>query len=106
MDLKKILHDLADCPCGRKHTLVTKIVEISSGATQRTGALLDSAGFPKKVLLVADDNTLSASAGLLDSLSAAGYEMKKLIYPDGEIRPGGTGQRASARALISTALFR
>ncbi len=82
MDLKKILHDLADCPCGRKHTLVTKIVEISSGATQRTGALLDSAGFPKKVLLVADDNTLSASAGLLDSLSAAGYEMKKLIYPD------------------------
>ncbi|MGI6167789.1 MAG: sn-glycerol-1-phosphate dehydrogenase, partial [Eubacteriales bacterium] len=82
MDLEKILHDLQNCPCGKKHTFVTKIVEISSGVTHRTGELLASAGFPKKVLLVADDNTLGASAGLLESLSAAGYEMKKLIYPD------------------------
>jgi glycerol-1-phosphate dehydrogenase [NAD(P)+] len=82
MDLEKILHDLQNCPCGKKHTLVTKIIEISSGVTHRTGELLAGAGFPKKVLLVADDNTLRASAGLLESLSAAGYEMKKLIYPD------------------------
>lgn len=80
MDLNKILNDLKDCPCGREHTFATKVVEISSGLTARAGSILSDAGFPKKILLVADDNTLAASAGLLESLDAAGYEAKKMIY--------------------------
>ena len=56
MDLKKILHSLENCPCGRQHTFVTEIVEIESGLTARMGKILADANFPKKVLLVSDEN--------------------------------------------------
>lgn len=82
MDLNKILADLKDCPCGKKHTFATKVVDISSGLVHRAGKVLAEAGFPKKVLLVADENTLGASAGLLESLNAEGFELKKLIFKD------------------------
>ncbi len=80
MDLQKMLHDLENCPCGKKHTLVTRVVEISSGATARVGQILTDAGFPKKLLLVADENTIRVSVGLLESLNDAGFETKKIIY--------------------------
>ena len=80
MDLQKILNDLKNCPCGKEHTMATRVVEISSGATARVGQILTDAGFPKKLLLVADENTLGASAGLLESLNDAGFETKKIIY--------------------------
>ena len=82
MDLNKILADMKNCPCGREHTFATKVVDISSGLVNRAGKVLAEAGFPKKILLVADENTLGASAGLLESLNAAGYETKKLVYKD------------------------
>lgn len=82
MDLNKILADMKDCPCGRVHTFATKVVDISSGLVNRAGKVLAEAGFPKKILLVADENTIAASAGLLESLAEAGYESKKLIYKD------------------------
>ncbi len=82
MDLEKILKSLEDCPCGKKHTFVTKVVEISSGATRRAGSVLTNAGFPKKVLLVADCNTIAVAEaeGLSESLTAAGFSIKRLIY--------------------------
>lgn len=80
MDLNKILADLKDCPCGKVHTFATKVCEIGSGVTERAGKILADANFPKKVLFVADDNTLRASAGLLESLEARGFECKKIIY--------------------------
>ena len=80
MDLQKILNDLKNCPCGKEHTMATKVVEISSGATARVGQILTDANFPKKLLLVADENTLGVSAGLLESLNDAGFETKKIIY--------------------------
>ena len=80
MDLQKILNDLKNCPCGKEHTMATKVVEISSGATARVGQILTDANFPKKLLLVADENTLGVSAGLLQSLNDAGFETKKIIY--------------------------
>ena len=82
MDLKKILHSLENCPCGKKHTFVTEVVEIGSGITPRTGKILADAGFPKKVLLVTDENALGVSTGLLESLAAEGFAVTKLIYPD------------------------
>lgn len=82
MDLNKILADMENCPCGRKHTFATKVVDISSGLVNRAGKVLAEAGFPRKILLVADENTLGASAGLLESLAEAGFETKKLIYKD------------------------
>ena len=80
MDLQKILNDLKNCPCGKEHTMATKVVEIASGATARVGQILTDANFPKKLLLVADENTLGVSAGLLESLNDAGFETKKIIY--------------------------
>lgn len=80
MDLKKILHSLENCPCGRKHTLVTEVAEIGHGVKERAGKILADAGFPKKVLIVSDDNAMRAADGLLPVLEAAGFEMKKLVY--------------------------
>lgn len=80
MDLKKILHSLENCPCGRKHTFVTEVAEIGHGVKERAGKILADAGFPKKVLIVSDDNAMRAADGLLPVLEAAGFEMKKLVY--------------------------
>ena len=82
MDLNKILNSLKDCPCGREHTFDTKVVEIGSGITARTGEILAQAGFPKKVLVVSDRNEWKASEGILESLDAAGFSSKLLIYED------------------------
>lgn len=80
MDLSNILKSLENCPCGKKHTFVTEVVEIAHGVTERTGEILANANFPKDVLLVADETTLRVSAGILESLAAAGFHVKKLIY--------------------------
>lgn len=82
MDLDNILKSLENCPCGKEHTFVTRVVEISSGASRRAGETLTAAGFPKNVLLVADRNTISVAnaEGLEDSLLRAGFSLKKLIY--------------------------
>ena len=40
MDLKKLLQDLKDCPCGQEHTFDTRCVEIEAGLTARAGAIL------------------------------------------------------------------
>ena len=82
MDLNKILNSLKNCPCGREHTFDTKVVEIGSGITARTGEILAAAGFPKKVLVVSDRNEWKASEGILESLDAAGFSSTLLIYED------------------------
>ncbi len=80
MDLTKILKNLENCPCGKKHTFATEVVEIGHGVTERTDEILANANFPKNVLLVADNTTLGVSDGILESLDAAGFHVKKLIY--------------------------
>ncbi len=81
MDLKKILKSLENCPCGKIHTFDTEVVEIGNDITERAGEILSAAGFPKKLLIVGDDNTMGVSEGLIPSLTAAGFEIsKKLIY--------------------------
>jgi len=83
MDLQKVLNNLENCPCGREHTFDTKVVEIGSGITARAGEILATAGFPKKLLIVGDRNTMRVSEGLLDSLIGAGFEIARtLIYDD------------------------
>lgn len=80
MDLSKILKSLENCPCGKKHTFATEVVEIGHNVTERTGEILAKANFPKDILLVADNTTLGVSAGILESLMGAGFHVKKLIY--------------------------
>ena len=81
MDLKNILKSLENCPCGKKHTFATELVRIESGLTAKVGEILADFGFPKQVLVVSDDSAMGASAGVLESLAAAGFAVKKLIYP-------------------------
>jgi len=80
MDLKELLAGLKDCPCGRKHDFDTELVEIGSGIVHKTGEYLDAVGFPKKILVVADKNTLGASAGILESLEKSGFKFKLKLY--------------------------
>ncbi len=82
MDLKRYLDELKNCPCGKTHTFDTEIVEIGSGLVHKVGKILADAHFPTDILLVADKNTLGASAGILESLAESGFNVKQLIYED------------------------
>ena len=82
MDLKKLLRDLRNCPCGQEHTFDTRMVEIEAGLTARTGELLTAADFPKNILVVSDRAAWRAADGVLSSLDAAGFSPKLLIYED------------------------
>jgi hypothetical protein len=80
MNLNNLLSSLKDCPCGREHTFTTKVVETGAGLTAKAGQLLLNAGFPQKILLVADENTLKASGSLRENLKACGFEIKEQIF--------------------------
>lgn len=82
MDLKKILSDLEHCSCGQEHTFDTRVVEIASGITARTGELLRAADFPSRLLVVSDRPAWQAANGVPESLDAAGFSSKRLIYHD------------------------
>ena len=82
MDLSEIIKSLRNCPCGRPHTSNIKAVEIASGLLNKTADILNKHGFPKNILFVADNNTLRASDGILDILSAGGFKCKIKLYDD------------------------
>jgi glycerol-1-phosphate dehydrogenase [NAD(P)+] len=82
MDLQKLVKSLENCPCGKKHSVYTKHVEISGDATEKTGSLLREFGFGERLLLVADENTLAAAEkyGLCAALASAGFDVKRQVY--------------------------
>ena len=82
MDLKKLLSDLENCPCGQEHTFDTRAVEIAPGIVTQVGSLLRAADFPTGLLVVTDRAAWRAAEGILDSLDAAGFSSKLLIYDD------------------------
>lgn len=82
MDLSGIIKSLENCPCGRKHSSIIKAVEIGGRLLQRTAEILNKHGFPKKILVVADKNTLNASDGILDILINGGFDCTLKLYDD------------------------
>ena len=76
MGIKDI--DLRNCPCGHKHPQINMTVEIGRGLLPKTAEILK--GFPRKILVVADKNTLAASGGLLDVLKSGGFEYGLQCY--------------------------
>ena len=80
LDLTGMLKSLENCPCGKKHTFYTKDIEIGSGITAKTGEILRRNGFEDDLLLVADENTIAAAAGVRESLIAAGFKLTERIY--------------------------
>lgn len=80
MDIKKIVEEFAHCPCGRAHTVGIKDVVVGRGVVHSTGEILRRNGFSDRLLLVADHNTLRASGGVIESLTAAGYTLSQHLY--------------------------
>jgi len=82
LDIKAIEAALRGCSCGRAHHTNIRAVEIGSGITAKTGEILLQNGFPKNILLVADENTLRAGSGVIKSLLKSGFIIKRKIYED------------------------
>ena len=80
MDLEKLKKEYQNCPCGRAHEFTTKVIKCESGLVKRVGKELKDADFPRKILFMADENTLNASSGILESLD--GFSIKEQIYTD------------------------
>ncbi len=68
-----------ECSCGLCHSTAIEDIVIESGAVRRVGEILRKNNFPKNILLVADENTLSAADGILESLTS--FKVKLKIYP-------------------------
>lgn len=64
------------CSCGMCHETAIKDIVIESGAVNTVGEILKRNGFPKKLLLVADKNTIKAADGIVDSLKDFDIEFK------------------------------
>ena len=79
-NILEIINSYKDkCTCGRRHRTSIEDIIIESGAVKRVGEILTKNKFPKNILLVADENTLKAAEGILESLEGFNVTMK--IYP-------------------------
>ena len=68
------------CFCGREHRTAVQDVQIGSGLVKEVGEILKKNGFPKDILLVADQNTFAAAKGIEESLKDFSVEYK--IYDE------------------------
>lgn len=97
-EIMNIIKDFATgCPCGVEHTTTVRDVVIESGAVRRVGEILKKNNFTKKLLLVADKNTLKASEGIVESLE--GFDIEYKIYDN--IRVAEMKHVEELEALIS-----
>lgn len=78
LDLAAIKQEFSDCECGQAHPLTLKCVRAESGLVHHVGHILTAQAFPKRLLLVADNQTIRASTGIRESL--ADYSVKEIIY--------------------------
>lgn len=78
--MSEILHIIDSfqkgCSCGREHTTAIRDIRIASGLVNQVGEILQENQFPKDILLVADENTLKAAEGIVESLSAFNIQYK------------------------------
>lgn len=81
MNLNAIIESFNGCSCGHTHSFDLKTYECSSGNVKRVGAILENAGFPKKVYVVSDEPAMNAAAGITESLTASGFDIKVKVYP-------------------------
>lgn len=78
LDFKELIKSFQNCPCGEKHECAISDVRAESGLVHKVGDILKEDGFPKKLLLVADENTLAAAYGIEESLH--GFAVTKRIH--------------------------
>ena len=80
MNLSTLLSRFENCPCGRLHTADLKAIEISHGCKDHVASILSENGFPKRILAVADRNTLAASGDILERLASGGFHVTQKLY--------------------------
>ena len=80
-DIMSVIRSFEEpCSCGMTHKTAVRDVRIGSGLVNNVGEILVANGFPKKLLLVADKNTLKASEGIMQSLSD--FDVETYIWDD------------------------
>ena len=81
MNILEIINDFKkECACGKQHETAVKDVLIESGAVCRVGEILGKNNFCHNILLVADENTIKAADGIIESL--CGFFVEYKIYED------------------------
>lgn len=77
MSVLDIIEDFKQpCSCGKPHSTTIQDVRIGSGLVHQVGEILQKNHFPRRLLLVADQNTLRASEGIVESLTEFSIEYK------------------------------
>jgi glycerol-1-phosphate dehydrogenase [NAD(P)+] len=82
MNIKGIAESLRGCGCGLAHDIGDMHVEIGHGLLRRVSQILTKADFPRNLLVVADKNTLAASADIMDILSKGGFSCGLKLFND------------------------
>ncbi len=96
IDLLALKKEFENCPCGMKHELKIKDIQIGSGKVKETGEILKKNEFGKKLVLVADKNTLAVSEGIL--LSLKDFELSCKIYEN--LREATTNEVEVIKGII------
>lgn len=95
-DLSELKNEFSHCDCGMKHELNIKEVAIGSGIVSETGEILKRNGFGKKLLLVADENTIGAADGVVPALKD--FSLTTKIYKN--LREATVGETQVIAGLL------
>lgn len=80
MELRQWREKTHICSCGRVHYTDIREVAIGHGVREQSAEILKRNGFPSRILVVADQNTLAASEGLLSVLEQGGFAVSLRCY--------------------------
>ena len=78
LDFQSLIASYADCGCGMDHRCGIHDIRIGSGLVTQVGEILRENGFPRRLLLIGDRDTLAAAAGIEESLT--GFEVTRHCY--------------------------
>ena len=79
-NFQELIASYQNCACGVEHRCDIQDIRVGSGLVHQVGAILQENHFPRKLLLVADRNTLQAAEGILESLKD--FQVETYIYEE------------------------
>lgn len=78
LNFRALIDSFRDCGCGMDHRCGIHDIRIGSGLVTQVGEILRENGFPRRLLLIGDRDTLAAAAGIEESLT--GFEVTRHCY--------------------------
>lgn len=78
LNFRALIDSFRDCGCGMDHRCDIHDIRIGSGLVTQVGEILRENGFPRRLLLIGDRDTLAAAAGIEESLT--GFEVTRHCY--------------------------